>query len=190
MNENLTIRLATRQDAADLLRLTRGLAVSMGREDDVVATADSIATGMFDEAAGEALVVEHVTEGVVGCAVFSRMFSTWKGACCVYLEDLFVEEAYRGNGTGRALMAHLAALCQERGWERLSWHCRDTNAAGLAFYERLDAARIDGLKLHRLEGDALAALAAQALTRVGSPCGLDERASEANTAAVDGEEVR
>ena len=62
---------------------------------------------------------------------------------------------------GRSL-ARLAALCEERGYRRLSWHCRDTNEAGLAFYERLDAERVDALVLHRLEGERLAALAAQA----------------------------
>ena len=61
-------------------------------------------------------------------------------------------------------MARLAALCEERGYRRLSWHCRDANEAGLAFYERLDAERVDALVLHRLEGERLAVLAAQAPT--------------------------
>ena len=139
MNEELTIRFAVREDAPALLRLTQGLAASMGRE-----------------------VAEHPEDGVVGCAIFCRAFSVWTGACGVYLEDLFMDEAYRGAGAGRALMARLTALCEERGYRRLSWHCRDTNEAGLAFYERLDAERVDALVLHRLEGERLAALAAQA----------------------------
>ena len=157
MNEELTIRFATRGDAPALLRLTQGLAASMGREGAVAATPADIVRGMFDEGAGEALVAEHPDDGVVGCAVFCRAFSVWTGGCGVYLD-----EAYRGAGAGRALMARLAALCEERGYRRLSWHCRDTNEAGLAFYERLDAERVDALVLHRLEGERLAALAAQA----------------------------
>lgn len=181
MNEELTIRFAEREDAADLLRLTKALAADMGRESEVAATAEDIERGMFDKGAGEALVAVHQDRGVVGCAVFCRTFSTWKGACGVYLEDLFVEEAYRGGGTGRALMARLAALCEERGYERLSWHCRDTNEGGLAFYERLGAARVDPLVLHRLEGEALSALAAQAPADAGgSRAGV--------VAAVDGAE--
>ncbi len=136
----------------------------MGREGAVAATPADIVRGMFDEGAGEALVAEHPDDGVVGCAIFCRAFSVWTGGCGVYLEDLFVDEAYRGAGAGRALMARLAALCEERGYRRLSWHCRDTNEAGLAFYERLDAERVDALVLHRLEGEWLAALAAQAPT--------------------------
>ena len=125
----------------------------MGREGAVAATPADIVRGMFDEGAGEALVAEHPEDGVVGCAIFCRAFSVWTGACGVYLEDLFMDEAYRGAGAGRALMARLAALCEERGY---------TNEAGLAFYERLDAERVDALVLHRLEGERLAALAAQA----------------------------
>ncbi|WP_199519349.1 GNAT family N-acetyltransferase [Gordonibacter sp. 28C] len=178
MNEELTIRFAVREDAADLLRLTRALAADMGREGEVAATVEDIERGMFGEGAGEALVAAHPVRGVVGCAVFCRTFSTWKGACGVYLEDLFVEEAYRGGGTGRALMARLAALCEERGYERLSWHCRDTNEAGLAFYERLGSARVDPLVLHRLEGEALAALAAQAPTAAGESPAAEAVASD------------
>ena len=162
MTEELTIRFAVREDAPALLRLTQGLAASMGREGAVAATPADIVRGMFDEGAGEALVAEHPEDGVVGCAIFCRAFSVWTGACGVYLEDLFMDESYRGAGAGRALMARLAALCEERGYRRLSWHCRDTNEAGLAFYERLDAERVDALVLHRLEGERLAALAAQA----------------------------
>ena len=159
MDTIITYRLATRDDAADLQRLTRGLAATMDRVEDVTATAEDLARRMFDEGAGGALVAEHASDGVVGCAIFFRTFSTWDGKSNLYLEDLFVEEAYRGEGVGRALMCRLAALCEERGCGKLSWHCRDTNPSGLAFYEHLGATRVDALIVHRLEGDALAARA-------------------------------
>lgn len=162
MNEDITIRLAVREDAPALLVLTQGLAAMMGCEEAVVATPEKLAQSMFDEGLGEALVAEHPQDGVVGCAIFCRAFSAWTGGCSVYLEDLFVDKAYRSAGMGRALMAHLAALCEERGYPRLSLHCRTTNVEGMAFYERLGAERVDPLVVHRFEGETLAALAAQA----------------------------
>ena len=56
MNEELTIRFAVREDAPALLRLTQGLAASMGREGAVAATPADIVRGMFDEGAGERCV--------------------------------------------------------------------------------------------------------------------------------------
>ena len=159
MDTIITFRMASRDDAPDILRLTRGLAAFMGREADVTATAEDLARTMFDEGAGEALLAVHADDGVVGCAVFFTTFSTWNGLRSLYLEDLFVDEAHRAGGVGRALMRRLAALAEERGCGKLSWHCRDTNPSGLAFYERLGAARIDALIVHRLEGEALAACA-------------------------------
>src|SRR5271155_3731108 len=41
---------------------------------------------------------------VVGCALWFLNFSTWRGAHGIYLEDLYVQPAHRGNGLGRALL--------------------------------------------------------------------------------------
>ncbi len=83
-------------------------------------------------------------------------------AACTW-RTLFVDERTKAL-VGRALAARLAALCEERGYRRLSWHCRDANEAGLAFYERLDAERVDALQRHRLRASGLAVPAAQAPT--------------------------
>lgn len=188
--DNITFRPATRDDAPDLVRLTRALAADMGREGEVAATVEDVAAGLFGEGAGEAVVVEHAEAGVVGCAIFCRTYSAWTGRCGMYLEDLFIEGPYRGGGVGRALMAHLAELCEQRGWARLSWHCRTTNGAGLRFYERLGAARIDAMLLHRLEGASLAALAGEVAAAPGTvPASAPASASDSAANAAS-EEVR
>ena len=43
-----------------------------------------------------------------GFAVWFINFSTFSGRSGIYLEDLFVRPAQRGNGIGKALLAHLA----------------------------------------------------------------------------------
>lgn len=159
MDTIFTFRLATREDASDIMRLTRELAAYIGRETDVTASTEDLERSMFDEKAGEALLAVHPECGTVGCAIFFSMFSTWNGLRNLYLEDLIVEEPYRASGLGRGLMCRLAAIAEERGCGRLSWLCRDTNPSGLAFYERIGAERIDALKVHRLAGEALAACA-------------------------------
>ena len=48
---------------------------------------------------------------VVGCALWFLNFSTWRGIHGIYLEDLYVQPAHRGQGVGRALLTQLAREC-------------------------------------------------------------------------------
>lgn len=161
-NASPSFRLAVAGDIPQILDKIRKLAAYENAEDQVLATPESLHKWMFEERAVEAAVVEMPGAGVVGVAVFFRNFSTWTGSTGMYLEDLFIDEEYRGGGTGRKLMAYLAAICEERDWRRLDWACLDWNEPSLGFYKSIGAAKIDEWLHHRLSGDALAALAGEA----------------------------
>ena len=66
-----------------------------------------------------------------GFAVWFFNFSTFSGRPGIYLEDLFVRPALRGNGIGKALLAHLANECVANGWSRLQWAVLDWNAPSI-----------------------------------------------------------
>jgi GNAT superfamily N-acetyltransferase len=53
---------------------------------------------------------------------------SWTIRPCCYLEDLFVDPAFRGRGIARALIEDLLQSCRTQGWSRLYWHTRDSNA--------------------------------------------------------------
>jgi GNAT superfamily N-acetyltransferase len=97
----------------------------------------------------------------VGMTLWFLNFSTWRGVHGVYLEDLYVRPGARGHGIGRALLATLAAVCAECGYERLDWWVLQWNPAR-EFYHSIDAAAMDEWIPYRLTGPALVALAAQA----------------------------
>ncbi|MCW2640181.1 MAG: GCN5-related N-acetyltransferase [Dactylosporangium sp.] len=97
----------------------------------------------------------------VGMALWFLNFSTWRGVHGVYLEDLYVRPSARGAGVGRALLATLAAVCAERGYERLDWWVLHWNPAR-EFYHSIEAAAMDEWVPYRLTGPALQTLAAQA----------------------------
>ncbi len=96
---------------------------------------------------------------IVGIAIWFLTYSTWTGRHGIWLEDLIVDEAQRGRGYGKALIASLAAVCVEREYTRLEWTVLDWNAPAIAFYRSLDATPMDEWTTQRLTGDALAALA-------------------------------
>ncbi len=132
----ISVRFATAADAPLLLRLIRELATFEKAPDAVVATeADLVRHGFGADPQFEAILAFRDGEPA-GVALFHKRFSTWLGRPCLYLEDLYVTEAARGQGVGRRLMARLAAITVERGWGRIDFQVLDWNPAR-RFYERL-----------------------------------------------------
>ena len=136
MNGAITVRFATVDDAALLLRLIKELALFERASDAVVATEEDLRRHGFGSDPSFEAILAFVDGEPAGCALFHTRFSTWLGLPCLYLEDLFVSEGARGRGVGRRLMARLATIAVERGWGRIDFHVLDWNPAR-QFYERL-----------------------------------------------------
>ncbi|WP_375271934.1 GNAT family N-acetyltransferase [Sphingomonas sp.] len=153
------IRPATRADVATILRFIRELAAYEREPDAVEATEASLALALFGEhPAAEAVIADHDGHPV-GFALFFHNFSTWTGRRGLYLEDLYVTPDARGQGAGRALLAHLADIALTRGCARFEWSVLDWNTPAVDFYRKVGAVPMDGWTIQRVTGDALAALA-------------------------------
>jgi GNAT superfamily N-acetyltransferase len=153
----MRIRAARPDDATSLWELIGELADYEGLAESLRGDAELLAKGLFDRQAAEALIADADGEAV-GYAVFFATFSTFECRPGLWIEDLFVREARRGQGIGRALLAHVAALAVDRGCARLEWSALDWNEPALRFYEALGAAPLEQWRALRLEGDALQAL--------------------------------
>lgn len=71
----------------------------------------------------------------LGFAIHHHHCSTWVMGDDCYLEDLFVSEAARGKGVGRALINDLKALAKAKGWHRLYWNTETSNAQARVLYD-------------------------------------------------------
>lgn len=80
---------------------------------------------------------------IIGMAICYTRYSTWRGRV-LYLEDIVVSEAARGQGIGdrliRACIAHAAAT----GHVRMRWQVLAWNTDAIRFYRRFDASFDDG----------------------------------------------
>ena len=66
---------------------------------------------------------------VIGFAMCVLHEGTWSTAPICYLEDLFVDAALRGAGTGQALIDALMEEGKREGWSKLYWVTRQNNPA-------------------------------------------------------------
>lgn len=154
------IRRARPDDVPTIYQLIRDLAEYERALPEVTGTPEDLHASLFaQEPAVFAHVAEHEGE-VVGFALWFLNYSTWLGLDGIYLEDLYVRPELRRSGYGRQLLAELAALCLQRGYGRLEWWVLDWNEPARGFYGKLGATQMDEWTVHRLTGDALAALAA------------------------------
>ncbi|HWG14071.1 MAG TPA: GNAT family N-acetyltransferase [Streptosporangiaceae bacterium] len=152
------IRGARVDDVPAIYRLIRALAEYERSLTSVTGTEDDLRQALFGP---QPAVFGHVAEHegrVAGFALWFLNYSTWTGRHGIYLEDLFVDAALRGQGYGKALLIELARLCVERGYQRLEWVVLDWNTPSIDFYKSLGAQPMDEWDIYRLAGPALRAL--------------------------------
>lgn len=163
------IREATVHDVPEIRAMIRELAAYEKAAEQARATEEQLRAALFGEhpAASVLIAEDDGTGGVVGFALWFPRFSTWTGSRGMHLEDLYVRPHTRGAGHGRALLAALAAICRENGFERFEWVVLDWNEPAIAFYRSLGAELLEEWTVCRLAGGPLEALAAQAVSPAG-----------------------
>lgn len=154
------VRPAEPGDVPVLLELVHELAVYEREPDAVEATEDDLHRALFEQGVCSAHVALEADGTVAGFALWYPTFSTWTGRSGLWLEDLFVRPQARGTGLGRALLRELAGVCVARGWPRFEWWVLDWNSPAIGFYRGLGAVPQDDWTTFRVDGEALAQLAA------------------------------
>lgn len=158
----LSIRTAVEADVELIDAFVTGLAEYEQLLHLKTATAEDLRQGLFGPRARAEALIAELDSRPAGMALFFPTFSTFKGQPGLYLEDLFVDPEFRGEGVGRALLARLAAIAVERGCFRLEWSVLDWNRGAIDFYRRLGADPAAGWTVYHLSGSALERLAAEA----------------------------
>jgi GNAT superfamily N-acetyltransferase len=150
------IRSATADDVPLILRFIRALAIYEKLLDEVVATEDALRRTLFGDSPAAQVVIAEVDGRPAGFALYFFNYSTFLAKPGLYLEDLFVQPEFRGAGTGKALLLHLAKIANARGCGRMEWSVLDWNEPAKGFYRKLGAQQLDDWRICRLTGPALA----------------------------------
>ena len=152
--DKFVFRYATKDDAALVLQFIKDIAEYEKMSDQVVNSEELLLDWVFEKKRAEVIfVMEDGKE--VGFALFFHNYSTFVGRSGLYLEDLFVQPAYRGKGYGKALLKELAKIALERNCGRMEWTCLDWNKPSIDFYLSLGAHPMDEWTTYRLTEDGL-----------------------------------
>jgi GNAT superfamily N-acetyltransferase len=149
----MIIRPAAPGDERALFDLIRGLARFEKLDHLVTGSAEALREHLFGaRPVAEAILAEEAG-APVGFALFFPTYSTFLTKPGLYLEDLFVLEAHRRRGIGRALLTEVKRIAEARGAGRLEWSVLDWNQNAIAFYETFGATILRNWRLCRIVFD-------------------------------------
>lgn len=151
----IVIRDARPADAALILGFIRELADYEKALDAVEASASQLADALFCANPRVFSVICEVDGAPAGFALYFYNFSTWLGRHGLFLEDLYINPAYRGLGAGKALLQYLARVAVSEGCGRFEWNVLDWNRPAIEFYESFGSRPQSEWIGYRLSGEAL-----------------------------------
>lgn len=120
---------------------------------------DEIRAGLAALPAGVDILVAAKGQPILGFASACNLYPGPGLKSGFFLKEIYVADAARGAGLGRALMRALAELAIERGHRRIDWTADADDAPLLRFYEGLGAVAQTKKIFYRLTGEALEAVA-------------------------------
>jgi GNAT superfamily N-acetyltransferase len=138
----INIRKAVKNDCQPMMQLIKELAVYEKAPEEVTVSFDHFVESGFGERPVWWAFVAEVDEKVVGFALYYIRYSTWKGQR-LYLEDILVNEPYRGNGIGKLLFDRLLIEVKEKGFSGMAWQVLDWNEPAINFYKKYTGVNFD-----------------------------------------------
>jgi hypothetical protein len=160
---DFTLRPAEPRDVPAIVGLITELAEFEQLAHLLQLTPEQLAPHLFGVRPVVESVVAEAGGTVVAFALFFTNFSTFLAKPGLYLEDLYVQPAFRGAGIGKALLRHLGALAVARDYGRFEWSVLDWNANAIRFYEKMGATVMPEWRICRIAGSTLQGFAAPAI---------------------------
>lgn len=157
---DLQLRSATEADTALILEFIRSLAEYEKLADHVRADEQKLRRSLFGDHRYAEVIIAEYHGAPAGFALFFHNYSTFLARPGIYLEDLYVRPAFRGQGIGREILACLAGIALDRNCGRLEWSVLDWNEDAIAFYRSIGARPMDEWTVFRVDGADLSRLSA------------------------------
>ena len=127
-----TIRKAVDADLPAIFGLIEELAVFENGLDKV---SNSLEQMQEEKDCFNCFVVENEDGKIIAMALYYFVYYTWVGKS-LYLEDLIVNEAYRGNGIGTMLLDKMIETAKTENCKRLRLQVLHWNQPAIDLYEK------------------------------------------------------
>ena len=151
----LRLRAAQHNDVPLILQLIHELADFEHLRDEVTATEVQLEQHLFGARPYAEVLLAFVNDQPAGFALFFHNYSTFVGKPGIYLEDLYVRDAFRAQGVGTALLKAVGQLAISRNCGRYEWSVLNWNKRAIDFYEKMGARPLSEWTVYRIKGENL-----------------------------------
>ena len=131
------IRQGEKSDLPAALDLIKELATYEKALDQVTNTIEMMQKDGFGDNPIFGFFVAEQLDKIVGLSLYYYRYSTWKGKR-LYLEDIIVTEAYRGDGIGKILLERTIQKAKDEECTGMMWQVLDWNEPAINFYQKYD----------------------------------------------------
>ena len=148
---SIIIRLAEEKDFPSVLMLSKEMAVFQQVPEKVMNTVEQM---IREQKFFGCFVAEKEEGGIVGMATWFFAYYTWVGKS-LYLDDLYVQEAYRSQKIGSKLLQQIFELAKKEDCKRVRWLVSNWNTPALEFYKKCGAEIDEESFVCDFEGEAI-----------------------------------
>ena len=132
---SITIRPAISLDFPAILGMIKELALFEKAPEKVT---NSVEQMIEEQDCFSCLVAVDDTSEVVAMALYYHAYYTWVGKS-LYLDDLYVKEAYRGQKIGSQLLNTIFEVARETKCKRVRWQVINWNNPAIDLYHKAGA---------------------------------------------------
>ncbi len=132
------IREGLIEDLPQVLELIKELAAYEKALNEVENTVDRMKVDGFGAYPVFGFFVAEKNNIIIGISLYYYRYSTWKGKR-LYLEDIVVTQAERGNGIGKLLFDATIQKAKETKCTGMMWQVLDWNEPAINFYKKYGA---------------------------------------------------
>ena len=157
-SDDIKLRPAQPKDVPQIVDMIKGMAKYEKLEHQLKIDEERLNNCLFGENPIPRSIVATLDGTVVGYAIYFFNFSTFLCKKGLYLEDLYVENAYRGTGIGNRLFLKVAQIASNENCGRMEWTALDWNEPALKFYQARGATVLEDWKVLRLSENDIKAL--------------------------------
>lgn len=143
------IRRATPPDISSMIKL---LKILFSIETDFTfdkLTQQSGLEMMLGDCTNRCIMVAELNQQIVGMCTAQILVSTAEGGLIALIEDLIVEDQYRGQSLGKELLIAIEGWALAQGARRLQLLADRNNSLALGFYKKLNWTNTQLICLHK-----------------------------------------
>lgn len=139
MENKIWIREAELADVPAIVELSHAHALYECASYDKRGKVELLSIHLFAKDSPIKVLLVQLGKESVGYASVMKQFSTWDATYYLYLDCLFLKEAFRGRGWGRDLMNAVKEEAFAQGCTMIQWQTPDFNIDAIQFYQKIGA---------------------------------------------------